>query len=191
MFVVLTQDDENIAILIYEQEITWMQLFWIRQCQFLLELLWILFTTSHQLALHEWKFRFIYFCNCKIIFFLSLVEKFRRHFCPKYCFGSQVFSITLYFYRDMFFDLKFCVLLLTISFLFTPFWFLLDLNSGVLLLAICFPLSKFAFRFGDIHTFVFFYSQFVFHSRSSLFHFLLWSLGLTLIFSILQDFDSV
>lgn len=91
MFVVLTQDDENIAILIYEQEITWMQLFWIRQCQFLLELLWILFTTSHQLALHEWKFRFIYFCNCKIIFFLSLVEKFRRHFCPKYCFGSRVF----------------------------------------------------------------------------------------------------
>lgn len=95
MFVVLTQDDENIAILIYEQEITWMQLFWIRQCQFLLELLWILFTTSHQLALHEWKFRFIYFCNCKIIFFLSLVEKFRRHFCPKYCFGSRVFFLTI------------------------------------------------------------------------------------------------
>ena len=102
MFVVLTQDDENIAILIYEQEITWMQLFWIRQCQFLLELLWILFTTSHQLALHEWKFRFIYFCNCKIIFFLSLVEKFRRHFCPKYCFGSRVFFFLPFYFLSCF-----------------------------------------------------------------------------------------
>ena len=91
------------------------------------------------------------------------------------------------FFPQLFTFIVICFLIWNFVFFYSWFHFyllhcdlLLDLNSSVLLLAICFPLSKFAFRFGVVHTFVFFFLQFVFHSCSSLFHFLL----------ILRDLDA-
>ena len=81
---------------------------------------------------------YCYFIMFKMLLYFSLID-----------FNLKNKVNFVFFYSQFHFYLLHCDLLL-------------DLNSGVLLLAICFPLSKFAFRFGVVHTFVFFYSAICF-----------------------------